>query len=134
MIEAHPEAALVSEALPLRANLSVLENIAIVPQYRQNMRYAEAADQAWGLLSLLDRADSAFKRDPDLNFEERFVAKLLRAIILGPPIILLDRPAQLLPDTHYPPFLEHLLATLEGRFEQCWIVDYPWNEPLYARR
>jgi hypothetical protein len=58
----------------------------------------------------------------------------LRAVILTPPIIAIDRPAQLLPDTHYPPFLESLLTTLEGRFEECWIVDYAWNEPLYARR
>jgi ABC-type sugar transport system ATPase subunit len=118
----------------LRANLSVLENIAIVPQYRQNLRYDAAADQAWGLLALLGRTDAAFKRDPDLDHEERFVAKLLRAVILTPPIIVIDRPARMLPDTHYPPFLERVLDALEGRFEQCWIVDYSWNEPLYAPR
>ncbi len=112
----------------------MLENIAIVPQYRQNLAYEAAADQAWGLLSLLGRTDTAFKRDPDLNHEERFIAKLLRAVILTPPIILVDRPAHMLPDTHYPPFLERLFASLEGRYEQCWIVDYSWNEPLYARR
>ncbi len=134
LVEANPDSALVSEDLPLRANLSVLENIAIVPQYRQNMPYEAAADQAWALLALLGRTDAAFKRDPDLSHEERFVAKLLRAIILTPPIILVDRPAQLLPDTHYPPFLEGALASLEGRFEECWIVDYRWNEPLYAPR
>jgi ABC-type proline/glycine betaine transport system ATPase subunit len=118
----------------LRANLSVLENIAIVPQYRQNMNYDAAADQAWQLLALLDRTGAAFKRDPDLDYEERFIAKLLRAVILTPPIILVDRPAQMLPDTHYPPFLDQTLMGLEGRFEQCWIVDYSWNEPLYAPR
>jgi ABC-type lipoprotein export system ATPase subunit len=134
LIEANPHSALVSEGLPLRANLSVLENIAIVPQYRQNLRYDAAADQAWGLLALLGRTAAAFKRDPDLDYEERFIAKLLRAVILTPPIILIDRPAQMLPDTHYPPFLDATLATLDGRFEQCWIVDYPWNEPLYAPR
>jgi ABC-type polar amino acid transport system ATPase subunit len=134
LIETRPESAVVTNDLPLRANLSVLENIAIVPQYRRNMRYEAAADQAWGLLSLLGQTDAAFKRDPDLNHEERFCAKLLRAVILSPPIILIDRPGQLLPDTHYPPFLDRTLAALEGRFEQCWIVDYSWNEPLYARR
>ena len=85
LIVANPDSALVSEDLPLRANLSVLENIAIVPQYRQNLRYEAAADQAWGLLALLGRTDAAFKRDPDLSHEERFVAKLLRAVILTPP-------------------------------------------------
>lgn len=134
MIESQPGAALVSEFLPLRANLSVLENIAIVPQYRQNTPFAEAADMAWELLNLVDSTECALKRDPDLSHEERCIAKLLRALILAPPIILIDRPAQLLPDCHYPPFLEALLARLEGHFEQCWIVDYAWNEPLYDPR
>ncbi len=134
LVEAHPEAALVSEALPLRANLSVLENIAIVPQYRQDMDYEPAADLAWTLLARLKHTDCAFKRDPALTGEERFVAKLLRACVLRPPIILIDRPALLLPDTHYPPFLERTLQALEGDYETCWIVDYAWNAPLYAPR
>jgi ABC-type sugar transport system ATPase subunit len=126
--------ALVAEDLPLRANLSVLENIAIVPQYRHNMAYAQAADQAWALLARLDRTGCAFKRDPDLDSEERFLAKLLRAVIRSPSIIIIDRPALLLPDTRYPPFLNAALAPLEDRINQCWIVDYAWNEPLYAPR
>ena len=135
LIKDSPEAAAwVTDNLPLRANLSVLENIAIVPQYRHNTPYEAAADEAWGLLTLLGSTDCAFKRDPDLNYEQRFSAKLLRAVILAPPIIVIDRPAQLLPDTYYPPFLERTLNALEGHFEQCWIVDYKWNEPLYAPR
>lgn len=134
LLDEHPDAALVSDGLPLRANLSVLENICIVPQYRQNLDYVAAADQAWALLALLDRTGCAFKRDPDLDCEERFIAKLLRAVILSPHIILIDRPALLLPDSDYPPFLEATLQSLEGRFSQCWILDYQWNEPLYAHR
>ncbi len=126
--------ALVAEELPLRANLSVLENIAIVPQYRQNMAYDQAADQAWGLLARVNRTDCAFKRDPDLDSEQRFIAKLLRAIIRSPSIIVIDRPALLLPDTHYPPFLDANLKALQERLNECWILDYPWNEPLYAPR
>lgn len=134
MIESQPEAALVSVELPLRANLSVLENIAIVPQYRQNLSYDVAADQAWALLARLNQTDCAFKRDFSLNCVERFVAKLLRAVILQPPIILIDRPAMLLPDVHYPPFLASTLEALEGEYEDCRILDYAWNAPLYAPR
>ena len=134
LIQSRPQAALVSESLPLRANLSVLENIAIVPQYRRNVRFAEAADMAWALLEQVGHTACALKRDPDIDHTERFVAKLLRALVLEPPIILIDRPAQLLPDTHYPPFLESILGRLEGRFAECWILDYAWNEPLYAPR
>lgn len=134
LVDQHGEAALVSETMPLRANLSVLENIAIVPQYRENVPYAEAADLAWGLLARLGRTDCAFKRDPALTCVERFVAKLLRACILRAPIILVDRPALLLPDIHYPPFLEATLGALEGQYQTCWIVDYAWNAPLYPPR
>lgn len=134
LIESLPEAALVADELPLRANLSVLENIAIVPQYRQNLSYQDAAAQAWALLARLGQSDCALKRDPALTCVERFVAKLLRAVILQPPIILIDRPALLLPDIHYPPFLEASLQALAGEYEDCRILDYAWNAPLYAPR
>lgn len=134
VIESLPQAALVADEFPLRANLSVLENIAIVPQYRENLSYQDAADQAWALLAKVGQTECAFKRDPTLTGEERFVAKLLRAVILKPPIILIDRPALLLPDIHYPPFLEATLAALAGEIEDCRILDYTWNAPLYTPR
>ncbi len=134
VIEEHPQAILVSESLPLRANLSVLENLTVVLQFRTNTYIGEANDTAWKLLTQAGYTACAEQRDPDLTYEERFVAKLLRAIVLTPPIILIDRPAQLLPDTHYPFFLNRLLLALEGRFEQCWILDYAWNAPLYNSR
>ena len=134
LIEEHPQAMLVSENLPLRANLSVLENITVVLQFRTNTYIGEANDTAWKLLTQAGHTGCAEQRDPDLTYEERFVAKLLRAIVLSPPIILIDRPAQLLPDTTYPFFLNKLLLALEGRFEQCWILDYAWNAPLYNSR
>ncbi|MFZ5484418.1 MAG: hypothetical protein ACOZB0_09330 [Pseudomonadota bacterium] len=112
----------------------MLENIAVVPQYRRNLAYAAAADLAWDLLVRLGRTEAAFKRDPDLDGEERFVAKLLRAAIRAPSIIVIDRPALLLPDTHYPPFVEACLTAIADQYNECWIVDYTWNEPLYARR
>ncbi len=134
MIEEHPQAMLVSESLPLRANLSVLENLTVVLQFRTNTYIDEANDTAWKLLTQAGYTACAEQRDPDLTYEERFVAKLLRAMVLTPPIILIDRPAQLLPDSHYPFFLNRLLLALEGRFEQCWILDYAWNAPLYNSR
>lgn len=133
LIAQHPEAGLVSETLPLRANLSVTENVAYVLQFRTNTYRNEADDVSWKLLSLVSLTDCADRRDPDLTYEQRFLAKLLRAIVLAPPIILIDRPAQLLPDSDYPLFLHNALGALEGRFDQCWIVDYKWNAPLYSR-
>ena len=134
LIAEHPEAVLISARLPLRANLTVLENIAIIPRLREGRSAEDAAETAWRLLECAGRTDIAERRDPDLGHEERFIAKLLRAITLAPPIILIDRPGRLLPDTYYPPFVDATLAALHGRFEQCWIAEYEWNAPLYPGR
>ncbi len=134
LLASHREAAVVSETHPLRANLSVLENIATVLQFRTNSYIGEAEDIALRLLDRAGRRDCAGKRDPDLDYEERFIAKLLRALVLRPPLVLIDRPAQLLPDTDYPHFLNRTLAALDGEFDQCWILDYAWNSPLYRPR
>lgn len=123
--------ALVSPDMPLRANLSVLDNIALIPQYRNNLKYNTAADQAWELLLKAGYQDMHGKRDPALDHAERFVAKLLRAAIARPAILLIDRPAMLLPEVHYPPFLFAILNTLETDLNDCWIVDYQWNQALY---
>lgn len=128
---ARDEIALVSTDMPLRANLTVLDNIALIPQYRANLTYDKAADLAWALLVAAGYQDSFAKRDPDLSHAERFVAKLLRAAVGQPPIILIDRPAMLLPDTHYPPFLFALLEKLAEHLGDCRIIDYQWNQPLY---
>jgi ABC-type lipoprotein export system ATPase subunit len=126
--------ALVSPDMPLRANLSALDNIALIPQYRDNLAYDIAADTAWLLLDQAGHQAIAYKRDPDLSHAERCVTKLLRAVIGEPPIILIERPALLLPDTNYPSFLFDLLQKLSQNLKTCWIVDYEWNQPLYAER
>lgn len=132
-LDRHPGAALVSEDLPLRANLSVLENMTVVLQFRTNSYIGEANDIAWELLTLAGHTECAQRRDPELTTEERFVARLLRAVVMTPPLIIIDRPAQLLPDTNYPFYLNRTLLALQGKFEQCLIVDYAWNEPLYRQ-
>lgn len=122
---------LVSAELPLRANLSVLENIALVPQYRDNAPTRQASEQAWTLLQRMGQIDSADMRDPDLSHEQRFIAKLLRALIGQPPIIVIERPALLLPDLPYPAFLADCLPKLKDEINTILILDYRWNAPLY---
>jgi len=117
--------------MPLRANLSALDNIALIPQYRSNLKYAEAADQAWTLLVETGFQDMHAKRDPALSYSERFVTKLLRAVISKPVILLVDRPAMLLPEVHYPPFMFSMLKKMSGYMNDCWIIDYQWNRALY---
>jgi predicted ABC-type transport system involved in lysophospholipase L1 biosynthesis ATPase subunit len=134
LVAEHPDAVQVTARLPLRANLTVLENISIVPQFRRGESPEAAARYAWSLLERIGYTACAQLRDPDLSHEERFAAKLLRAVALRPSIILIDRPGRLLPDTYYPPFVEAMLAALKGEYGQCWVLDYVWNAPLYPHR
>lgn len=133
-LDRRPEAALVAEWLPLRANLTMLENIALVPQFRQGLSFDAAAVRVMALLEDAGCADSAHKRDPDLTREERFVTKLLRAVLQGPPIILVDRPGLQLPDTPPAPFLARTLSSLAASFTECRVLEYAWNAPLYDPR
>ncbi|MDX1374076.1 MAG: hypothetical protein R3357_00860 [Burkholderiales bacterium] len=130
----HAAAALVSPELPLRANLSALENIALVPQYRRDLAWDAAALEAMALLERLGCAACAGKRDAALTHEERFQVKLLRAVAAAPARVVIERPGYLLPDTHYPPFVDAALAALQGCFDECTIIDYAWNATLYPLR
>jgi len=130
-IAAHPDGALVSPEMPLRSNLTVLENIAVVPQYRRNLSYSKAVHEAYTLLDRAEFKTCALKRDADLDSEERFVAKWLRAVIASPPLILIDRPGFLLPDTDYPQFLEKMVMVFKPTINDFRILEYPWNRPLY---
>jgi predicted ABC-type transport system involved in lysophospholipase L1 biosynthesis ATPase subunit len=130
----HPGAALVSNELPLRANLTALENVALVPQYRRDLDWTSAAGEAMALLERLGCAACAGKRDAELTHAERFQIKLLRAGAAAPARVIIERPGYLLPDIHYPPFVDAGLAALQGCFGECIIVDYAWNAPLYPAR
>jgi ABC-type lipopolysaccharide export system ATPase subunit len=115
----------------LRANLSVRENIALIPLYQKHFDAAESARQAQHLLEQLDFAAIADKRDPDLSASERFVAKLARALILKRPRLVIECPGAMLYDIPYPDFLRGLAARFDGSPEKWEVFDFEWNRPLY---
>ena len=124
------DVARVSHELPLRANLSALDNIALIPLYQRHFSADESARQAMGLLELLDHAEIAPLRDPDMTPAQRFIAKLARALILKRPRLVIDRPGAMLYDVPYPAFIHRLAAhaDLSGDWE---IYDFSWNQVLY---
>ncbi len=129
---ADEQTAQVSPDLPLRANLSARENIALIPLYQKHFDAAEASRQAQALLEQLGFASIADKRDPDMNPSERFAAKLARALILRRPRLVIERPGAMLYDIHYPVFLRGLAARYEGKPEKWEVFDFDWNRPLYS--
>lgn len=121
----------VAPDLPLRANLSALDNIALIPIYQRHFGVAESNRQAQQLLEQLGHAGIANLRDPDMTPAERFVTKLARGIILKRPRLVIDRPGAMLYDVPYPVFIRQLAAQAEitGTWE---IFDFSWNQPLYS--
>lgn len=116
--------------LPLRANLSALDNIALIPLYQRHYSAAESARLAQAMLDQLGYADIALLRDPDMTPAQRFVAKLARALILKRPRLVIDRPGAMLYDVPYPAFIRQLAAQsdMAGTWE---IFDFSWNQALY---
>ena len=124
------DVARVSHELPLRANLSALDNIALIPIYQGHFNVAESNRQARQLLEQLGHADIAALRDPDMTPAQRFVTKLARALILKRLRLVIDRPGAMLYDVPYPVFIRELAAQAEmtGTWE---IFDFSWNQALY---
>lgn len=124
-------ALLVSATLPLRANLSAVENIAVVLRARSQCDEAQTAARALELLQLLGHVACAWLRDADLTCEQRCAVKIARALVGRPAQVVVDRPAMLLPNTDYPIWLLTRLTRASDCFAQCHVVDYLWNKPIY---
>jgi ABC-type sugar transport system ATPase subunit len=124
------DVARVALELPLRANLSALDNIALIPLYQGHYGVSESTRQARAILDQLGHANIAPLRDPDMTPAQRFVAKLARALILKRPRLVIDRPGAMLYDVPYPEFIQQLAAqdAMSGIWE---IFDFNWNRTLY---
>jgi ABC-type lipoprotein export system ATPase subunit len=128
---ANDAVARVSPDLPLRANLSARDNIALIPLYQRHYSAAESNQQSLLLLDQLGHADIADLRDPDMSPAQRFVTKLARALILRRPRLVIDRPGAMLYDVAYPQFIQHLAARIDSPDGKWEIYDFTWNRALY---
>ncbi len=122
----------VSLDLPLRANLSARENIALIPLYQKSQRAAEAARQAQSLLDELGFSSISDKRDPDMTPAERFVAKLARALMLRRERLVIERPGAMLYDIPYPGLLRELASRVREGPASWEVFDFEWNKTLYG--
>jgi len=122
----------VSPDLPLRANLSARENIALIPLYQKYYNAAESSRQAQSLLDSLGFSALGDKRDPDMSPTERFVTKLARALILNRSRLVIEQPAAMLYDIPYPVFLRQLASRMTAVSSEWEVFDYAWNRPLYS--
>jgi ABC-type lipopolysaccharide export system ATPase subunit len=123
---------LVSLEAPLISNLSVWENIALIPQYHQNTPRQEARLLTERLLERLDMAKISEKRNPSLTPEERFCAMLLRAALVRDAVVVLDRPFRILTNLRDGHFVLDALRKLDDLIAETYIFDYSWEKERYG--
>jgi len=123
---------LVSLEAPLISNLSVLENISLLRQYHQRLSRRQAEDLTREYLRIFQMEDLAGKRNPVLDENQRFCVMVLRAVMVDNPVLVLDRPFKIMPDLADARFIYDVVGKVEGRYRECLILDYLWNEGRYA--
>ncbi|MDA8125373.1 MAG: hypothetical protein M0009_09320 [Deltaproteobacteria bacterium] len=123
---------LVSQETPLISNLSVEGNIALIPQYHQNMPWPEAKALAGRLLQRLELTSIAEKRNPALTPEERFCVMVLRAVMVRDAVLVLDRPFGILTNQGDDRFLRKVLRRFDDLIAETHIFDYTWEKERYG--
>lgn len=121
-----------SSDLPLRANLSTAENIALGKAMQEGSMLMHELPAALELLQQMGFDDIAGKRDDALSEQQRFAAKLARALLPGGNAVVIDRPVRMLPDLDYPRFMLPLLERMQSRCSCYMIIEYSWYAPLYG--
>lgn len=106
------QAAPVSVDVPLLSNQNVLMNIALIKQYHENMPMSKAEPIVLSALRKLDLERIAYKRNPDLNNEERFFAMLLRASMVQNALVIIDRPFKIIPHLQN---IDYIFQALKNR-------------------
>ena len=122
---------LVSPDAPLISNLSVGGNIALIPQYHQNMPADKAKSLTQGLLRRFAMESIGERRNPALSMEERFCAMLLRAAMVRDAILVLDRPFGILTTLRDERFLTDALRKVDDLIAEIHIFDYSWDKERY---
>ncbi len=125
-----PSCARVSAQLPLRVNLSALQNLALIPLYHKQAGTETAQALAFDLLQRLGCGAIAARHEADLTARERFVVLLARALMLKRARLVIDQPGALLYDEPYPALIRSLHA-MAGDDKTWEIYDYAWNRVLY---
>ncbi|MDD5711169.1 MAG: hypothetical protein PHY31_00240 [Smithellaceae bacterium] len=134
-IAEHKECAgIVSLDTPLISNLTVLGNISLIKQYREDVPRQDAEKLVLGCLARFNETNIAAKRNPALSDEERFIAMLLRAAMVPRSIILIDRPFKIMPELGDSCFIENALDKIADLYNQCVIFDYQWNKDRYSEK
>lgn len=83
---------LIGERLPMLANLSVMENIALGPMYHEHISLEECRDRLDSQIEILGLTSLLNLRREALSRPQRMKAQLLRCLANGASFVLLESP------------------------------------------
>lgn len=117
---------LISDRLPLLANLNILENIALGSMYHRNMSLASCREQLRPAIKLLGVENVMDQRQQFLTRPQRLKVQLLRCVANGSGFILLESPPRSDCD-----ILDQALAMLDARVF-LWVSCLSTGKDVYT--
>ena len=130
-IRTEQRAGFVSPDIPLLSNLSVYDNISLVPRYLTTEKDESIRAEIEKLLDLLGISDSTGKKTFQLDSETIFKVKLLRALMLKDSVTVIDRPFVMLNTAADIKPVVKMLDTLELDGRKIIFFDFEWNKSKY---
>ena len=124
-------AGFVSPDIPLLSNLSVYDNISLVPRYLTTEKDESIRAEIGKLLDLLKISDSINKKTFQLDSETLFKVKLLRALMLKKSVTVVDRPFIMLNTAADIKPVYAILETLDISDRRVIFLDFEWNKSKY---
>lgn len=121
----------VSPDIPLLSNLSVYDNISLVPRYLTAEKDDAIRAEIEKLLALLEISDSINKKTFQLDSDTVFKVKLLRALMLKDSVTVIDRPFVMLSTAADIKPIVKMLDTLELDGKKVVFFDFEWNKNKY---
>ncbi|MDQ5987210.1 MAG: hypothetical protein CSYNP_02947 [Syntrophus sp. SKADARSKE-3] len=113
------------------SNLNVIQNIALIKEYHHHLSRRDAEALALSCLNNMGLKATAFKRTSALSDEERFIAMVLRAVMVQGNAVAIDRPFKIMPELEDYHFIWNVLKSVDEFLHEGHIFDYIWNQERY---
>ena len=130
-IGAEQRVGFVSPDIPLLSNLSVYDNISLIPRYLTAEKDDAIRAEIEKLLALLEISDSINKKTFQIDSDTVFKVKLLRALMLKDSVTVIDRPFVMLSNAADIKPIVKMLDTLELDGKKVVFFDFEWNKSKY---
>ena len=124
-------AGFVSPDIPLLSNLSVYDNISLIPRYLTTEEDESIRAEIENKLALLGISDSVNKKIFQLDSETVFKIKLLRAFMLKDSITVIDRPFVMLNTATDIKPVKEMLKVFSMDEKKIIFLDFELNRSKY---